>query len=209
MKESLSRRNRVLHVLVGILLFFLACGSGVLGDAVQQETMTTKMKPLGAATKGQQHPQRHPHVRIEYCTSWGMQRNYFTIKQFLESEFPSLRGHISGGNFPPPPFAVLLMKVLSFVHLFAIAAVLLGDKLWTFFPFIRSPPRWYLTAKEYPMQTFVALFFILPTFLQSFITTGAFEIMLDGEILFSKIQSGRFPNGPELIDIFTRAGFVR
>lgn len=138
-----------------------------------------------------------------------MQRNYFTIKQFLESEFPSLRGNISGGNFPPPPLAILMMKVLSFIHLLAIAALLLGDKLWTLFPFVRSPPGWYLTAKQYPMQTFVGLFFILPTFLQSFITTGAFEIMLDGKILFSKIQTGRFPNGPELIEIFERAGFVR
>ena len=41
--------------------------------------------------------------------------------------------------------------------------------------------------------------------LQSKITTGAFEIALDGEIIFSKIKSGRFPDGPELIDLFQRA----
>lgn len=73
-------------------------------------------------------------------------------------------------------------------------------------PFVKSPPTWYNTAKQYPMQTFIFLFFVLPTFVQSFITTGAFEIALDGAVVFSKIQTGRFPTGPELIEIFQKAG---
>jgi selT/selW/selH-like putative selenoprotein len=137
-----------------------------------------------------------------------MQRNYLTIKQFLESEFPSLQDNISGGNHPPPPFAVLMMKALSYIHLLAIALAFMGDKIWSYIPFVKSPPGWYVTAKQYPMQSFVLLFFIVPTFLQSFVTTGAFEIMLDGKILFSKIQTGRFPDGPELIEIFENAGLA-
>lgn len=135
-----------------------------------------------------------------------MQRNFLTIKNFLEAEFPSLQNHITGGNYPPPAFAIHAMNLLSYIHLLAIAFLFMGDKLWSFMPFVKSPPTWYNTAKQYPMQTFIFLFFVLPTFVQSFITTGAFEIALDGAVVFSKIQTGRFPTGPELIEIFQKAG---
>ena len=59
------------------------------------------------------------------------------------------------------------------------------------------------------MQTFVVLFFVIPTLIQSKVTTGAFEIALDGELLFSKIKLGRFPNGPELVELFQKAGFAK
>jgi len=137
-----------------------------------------------------------------------MQRNYLTIKQFLESEFPALQNNISGGNSPPPPFATLMMKALSYIHILAIASIFLGEKLWSYVPFVKTTPQWFLTAKQYPMQSFVILFFVLPTIVQSFVTTGAFEIMLDGRTVFSKIQTGKFPTGPELLDIFEKAGFA-
>lgn len=136
-----------------------------------------------------------------------MQRNFLTIKNFLEQEFPELRGKISGGNYPPPPYTVHLMQALSVIHVAVIALVFFGDSLWSFLPYFktRGPPELYKTAKQYPMQTFVILFFVLPSMLQSKITTGAFEIALDGDIIFSKLRSGRFPDGPELIDLFQRA----
>lgn len=138
-----------------------------------------------------------------------MQRNFLTVKNFLEAEFPELRGHIVGGNYPPPPFAIFLMQALSALHLIAVAFVFFGDSLWSFIPLVDRPPQWYRTAKEYPMQTFVILFFVIPTMVQSRITTGAFEITLEDKLLFSRIQTGRFPNGDELIELFQKAGFVR
>lgn len=165
------------------------------------------MKPIGVAGTANTASTHDQKVRIEYCTSWGMQRNYLTIKQFLESEFPALQNNISGGNAPPPPFATLMMKALSFIHILAIAFVFMGEKLFSFVPFVKTTPQWFITAKQYPMQSFVILFFVVPTFVQSFVTTGCFEIMLNGKVVFSKIQSGRFPDGPELIQIFETAGF--
>lgn len=132
-----------------------------------------------------------------------------TVKQFLETEFPELRGKISGGNHPPPEYATYLMKAISAMHMIAIAFIFLGDTAWNFVPFVSEPPQWYKTCRQYPIQTFIFLFFLVPTIVQSKLTTGAFEIMLDGEVLFSKISSGRFPNGPELIEIFTKAGLTK
>lgn len=128
------------------------------------------------------------------------------VKQFLETEFPELRGKISGGNHPPPDWAVYAMQAISLVHMIAIVIIFMGENVWNYIPFVKQPPEWYRTCKQYPLQTFIGLFFILPTVVQSKFTTGAFEIMLDGEVLFSKIATGKFPDGPGLIEMFQKAG---
>lgn len=38
-----------------------------------------------------------------------MKRNFVELQRFLEHRFPELRGHIYGGNYPPPPYAMLLV----------------------------------------------------------------------------------------------------
>jgi selT/selW/selH-like putative selenoprotein len=38
------------------------------------------------------------------------------------------------------------------------------------------------------------------------LTTGAFEIFVNGKLEFSRLQSGRFPSGDELIAIMERYG---
>jgi len=134
-----------------------------------------------------------------------MQRNYLTIKQFLESEFPELRGNIDGGNPPPPEYVQYLQQILSVLHLGAVAMIFMGDSVWSMIPMMSGPPKWYQTCKQYPLQTFMGLFFVLPTLIPSQVTTGAFEIALDGDVLFSKIAVGRFPTGPELVHLFQKA----
>lgn len=130
------------------------------------------------------------------------------VKEFLEKHFPELRGNISGGNYPPPEWTATAQKAISLLHILTIAAIAFGDSFWSIVPFFNGPPRWYQTCKEYPMQTFVGIFFIIPTFVQAFVTTGAFEISLNGEVLFSKIELGRFPNGQDLIGMFQTAGLI-
>jgi len=134
-----------------------------------------------------------------------MQRNFMIIKNFLEQEFPELQGHITGGNYPPPPYAVILMQLISIIHLMVLPLVFIGDALWSYLPYFssRGPPTIYKKAKEYPMQFFTVLFFVIPTLIQSKVTTGAFEIAVDGQVVFSKLQMGRFPEADDLIKIFS------
>jgi len=137
-----------------------------------------------------------------------MQRNYLQVKQFLEEEFPELRDNISGGNYPAPQWAVHLMKVVSAVQFAAIAGFFFGDSIWSILP-IRSPPTWYQYCKQNAVQVLIVLFLVIPTMIQSKVTSGAFEIALDENVLFSKLETGRFPNGEELISMFVNAGLSR
>jgi selT/selW/selH-like putative selenoprotein len=135
-----------------------------------------------------------------------MQRNFLQVKEFLEQHYPELRGNISGGHYPPPPTAVFMMQALQYVHVATIVFLFMGDKIWSYIPgFQNGPPNWYQTCKMYPMQTLLFIFFFLPTILQSSMTTGAFEIDIDGKTVFSRLESKRFPTGDELIELFDTA----
>ncbi|MCC6346512.1 MAG: Rdx family protein [Nitrospirales bacterium] len=52
-----------------------------------------------------------------------------------------------------------------------------------------------VTAKQVEME-----FGVKPTFVQSKVN-GALEVKVDGELVFSKTQSGRFPNQGEVVQI--------
>jgi len=188
-----QRRGKLLLLLAAAIALF----SGI-------SFADENVKPMGAAIPQQQQKiQGEQHsVRIEYCTSWGMQRNYLQIKKFLEEQYPELRGNISGGNWPPPPYVKYLQHFLSIIHLLTVAAVFLGERFWTLIPFVRSTPQWYHSLKEYPMQTFVFIFVIAPSFVSSAATSGAFEIYMDGEVIWSKLQTGQFPDGQQLLNLF-------
>mmetsp|Transcript_41868 Transcript_41868/g.61470 ORF Transcript_41868/g.61470 Transcript_41868/m.61470 type:complete len:141 (+) Transcript_41868:301-723(+) len=138
-----------------------------------------------------------------------MKRNFLTLKQFLEENYPESLGNIHGENFPPPPYTSLISNLLSMVQMFAMAAAFLGDGIWSFVPFVSGPPSWFKTAKENSVMTMMFIFLIVPTFVNSLIISGAFEIELDGVLVYSKIQTGKMPSGMDIIDAFTKAGLQR
>jgi len=163
-----------------------------------------------------------------------MQRNFLQVKQFLEEKFPQLRGNISGGNYPPPKSAIYLQQLIAYIQYTTLGLMIFGDGLFSYLPSFLlgpggTPPNWYLSIKsQYPMQALSFIFLILPTFINSMGTTGAFEIVLhyggDGGsagaggdsngvgfekalTLFSRLETGQFPNGSELIQGLQRFGF--
>mmetsp|Transcript_25258 Transcript_25258/g.30534 ORF Transcript_25258/g.30534 Transcript_25258/m.30534 type:complete len:144 (-) Transcript_25258:297-728(-) len=137
-----------------------------------------------------------------------MQRNFLQLKQFLETRFPELRGKILGENYPPPPHAILLSNIVSGAQMFSMVAMLVGDGIWSYVPFMNGPPSWYYGVKANPVPALIGMFIIIPTMASSLITTGAFEVELDGNIIFSKIKMGRFPSGTEIVASLTKAGLT-
>jgi selT/selW/selH-like putative selenoprotein len=139
-----------------------------------------------------------------------MARNYHEVRKFLEHNYPSLRGHIRGENYPPPPYASYLGMVVQFLQLFFLASMFLGDAIWTYVPFgTGQPPAWYHDLKANGMAVVVFVFLIVPTLVQNLTTTGAFEIVLDEDVvLYSKLQTGRMPNGNDIIEAMARVGMT-
>jgi len=90
------------------------------------------------------------------------------------------------------------------VQLAFLAIAFFGEGL---FRFLRmATPTWYFNARENPMLALALVFFIVPTLINSMMVSGAFEVELDGSLIYSKIQTGRMPTGQEILNALQAAG---
>lgn len=128
------------------------------------------------------------------------------MASFLEQTYPGLRGNIEGSNYPPPPMAELIGNVLSAVQLFALLWFVMGGEKVLRMLGYRVLPAWYQTIQNHSLQIGLALFLVLPQFLAKWLVTGAFEIYLDGDRVWSKLEKGDFPKMDELISALAAKG---
>lgn len=139
-----------------------------------------------------------------------MAGNFLKLRQFLEEKCPELQGRVTGEPYPIPPIATILLNILGILQLCSLGFFLLGDSFWSFIPFMSSyqnhPPLWYSILKTNGFVCFIFIFFLCPTILTKYATTGAFEVILDGKIIFSKLDTGRFPMAMEVTSVLSKAG---
>ena len=139
-----------------------------------------------------------------------MRANFMKLREIMMNEFPDQWSEINGANYPVPEWTVYAGQVMSMVQFFAMAVILVGDSLWTYIPgFSRGPPQLYFQMKENPALAFIIVFLVLPSYIQSYTNTGAFEVIVDGKVIFSKLEAGRMPNVPEILRALQAAGLKR
>lgn len=134
---------------------------------------------------------KHPDVKVLYCTSWGMQRYFFELKQYLEHKYPSYQGNIYGDLYPPPRHAVLIATLVGYIWFLGVVVLLGGNYICSLLG-IPEPPI-LKTIMENRMPLFIILFFA-NSMGNSMLSTGAFEVYLGDELIFSKLAERRFPN---------------
>lgn len=106
---------------------------------------------------------------------------------------------------PPPPIVELLSKLLSFVQLGGLVLVVAGSNAFRLLGF-STVPSWYGTIEKNGIQVAILVYLILPQVLARYIVSGAFEIELDGRLIFSKLETGRMPQYADLINPLLSAG---
>jgi hypothetical protein len=96
------------------------------------------------------------------------------------------------------------------VQLACLVVALLGEGVFRWIPGLGQTPTWYYNARENPMLWLALIFFIIPSVINSMAVSGAFEVELDGTIvIFSKLQTGRMPNGNDILTALQMAGLDR
>ncbi|KAL3935106.1 MAG: hypothetical protein SGBAC_009309 [Bacillariaceae sp.] len=130
------------------------------------------------------------------------------VRHWLYANFPELQGKVTGDNFPPPPMAELLLKFLNIFQMCGLLFVFLGDKIFSLFG-MSYVPSWYGWVSKNGMQIAIFLYLLLPNVLSKYLITGAFEIILDGETIFSKLQTGRLPQMDDLVAPLVNAGLTQ
>lgn len=139
-----------------------------------------------------------------------MKKNFLNVKNFLEGQFPELRGKITGENYPIPPVLILVNNIVNMLQMVGMAWMVFGGETIFRMMGFSTPPSIYYTIQEYGTQIAVALFLLVPQLIGTFATSGAFEIVLDGQkVLWSKLESGRFPNADELTRPLVKLGLAQ
>ena len=99
----------------------------------------------------------------------------------------------------------MIAYVCNLIWLVGIAILLGGSYICKFLN-IAEPPL-FTFFKQNPFQVFIGLF-VINSFGASQMSTGAFEITIDGKLVFSKLAYGQLPSGAELMSGMQALGYT-
>eukprot|EP00794_Sanderia_malayensis_P011145 gene11145-12317_t len=108
---------------------------------------------------------------------------------------------ISGGNFPPGTVRQTLANVIGLSKLLVLALIIFGHRVNIFEHLQITPPPIYVWAMQNKIYACLITFFVCNAIESNLLSTGAFEISLNGMPIWSKLQSGRIPQPEELFEI--------
>lgn len=135
-----------------------------------------------------------------------MRRNFEELRSFLHMHYPVLQeaDSIKGELYPPPQFAQTLATVGSFLQIGGVVVTLGGSLI---FDRLGVPQPFFVRVmRSNPMPTVIGLS-VVNFFCSSFTTTNAFEVSIDGDVVFSRLEhTGRFPSGPMLLKELEKRG---
>ena len=112
-------------------------------------------------------------------------------------------GFIEGSNYPPPLFAQYVAQLTSLLWISGIVILVAGDSVLSMIGAANHPL--HLWVKNNKMMTFGALF-MLNNIGANMLTTGAFEIYYNGDLVFSRLHERRFPVLEELAELLITRG---
>ncbi|TYZ58694.1 hypothetical protein PybrP1_001953 [[Pythium] brassicae (nom. inval.)] len=141
-------------------------------------------------------------VRILYCSTCGFQQNFAEVKQFLEERYPQLVDRVSGANYGVDPMRTLLARTLGYLQLVAMVLMVAGEYI---FRALGLDTALLQKALDNRIGCF-ALILLVGSVSQGLVSTGAFEVILNGELVFSKLAAGRWMTLEELSEIFDARG---
>lgn len=125
-----------------------------------------------------------------------MSRNFHQLREFLENRNSDLIGFVEGTTYPAPKEKQMLAQLMSFAFLGGIVLLIAGDSIFSALKI--EEPGFYQTMKTNKMTAFLLLF-LINNIGNSLLNTGAFEIYVDGDLVFSKLATGRFPTHDDLV----------
>lgn len=91
-----------------------------------------------------------------------------------------------------------LAQIVQFGMLGTLGITTLGPQVFGILKM--EPPTWHATLAENKMTTCMTAWFVGNTLAQNLIGTGAFEVYYDGQLVFSKLKTGRLPQIPSILD---------
>lgn len=140
-----------------------------------------------------------PGLHVRLCTACSYKGYYNQLATQLQQRYPESVFRASASTYPPSWPRRAAAGAATLAQGAALAVTLAGDRVLPALGAADPLPRWYEETVK-PRRTAFALgAWFFPNLLkQAAEATGAFEVLWDGELIFSKLQLGRFPLADEL-----------
>eukprot|EP00249_Psilotum_nudum_P036160 c6463_g1_i1 orf=315-995(-) len=143
-----------------------------------------------------------PKVDISFCTSCSYRKTAIQVQNMLINSFPGIEVMLS--NYPPPLAKQILIKLVPLIQFGGIGLAFWGEHIFPRLGYT-SPPSWYNTLRQNRFGTAATCWLVGNILQNSLQSTGAFEVSLNGDLLFSKLKDNRFPEEFELRDLVASA----
>nr|SVE77256.1 EOG090X0DP2 [Daphnia lumholtzi]SVE77868.1 EOG090X0DP2 [Daphnia lumholtzi]SVE78498.1 EOG090X0DP2 [Daphnia lumholtzi]SVE79127.1 EOG090X0DP2 [Daphnia lumholtzi] len=127
----------------------------------------------------------------------GYRKVFEQYAAILEQKYPSLA--IEGENHPPPFLNQKIAQFLGIVKMLLILLVVSGTNIFQHLG-VQTPSVWEWTQQN-KFYACLMTFFLCNAVEGQLISTGAFEITLNDVPLWSKLETGRIPQPPELFQM--------
>ncbi|VDN00867.1 unnamed protein product [Thelazia callipaeda] len=138
-----------------------------------------------------------PSIKFLFCVSCGYRQKFSEYSHYILQKYPSIE--VLGDNYSPVAWKSFLAEAVKLAKVLFIVLVMMGRDP---FPSIGQPtPRFFSWALNNKLSSCIMIFLLSNTLESSLISTGAFEIYLGDEQIWSKLESGRIPSPAELFQI--------
>nr|SVE73823.1 EOG090X0DP2 [Daphnia atkinsoni] len=134
---------------------------------------------------------------LRSSSPFGYRKVFEQYAAILEQKYPSLA--IEGENHPPPFINQKIAQFLGIVKILLILLVVSGTNVFMHLG-VNTPSVWEWTQQN-KFYACLMTFFLCNAIEGQLISTGAFEITLNDVPLWSKLETGRIPQPPELFQM--------
>ncbi|CAB3410332.1 unnamed protein product [Caenorhabditis bovis] len=138
-----------------------------------------------------------PPLNFLYCVSCGYKQAFEQFSQVVRDKYPNIQ--IEGSNYPPVLWKAYVAQAISILKLVVLGIIISGSNPFEALGY--GYPSILQHAHGNKLSTCMMVFMLSNLAEQSLISTGAFEIYLGTEQIWSKIDSGRVPSPQELIQL--------
>nr|CAD7196339.1 unnamed protein product [Timema douglasi] len=138
-----------------------------------------------------------PTLKFRYCYSCGYQKAFQEYYTILQQKYPEII--VEGENYNPSGLSMIIAKALGVIKVALIVCILSGINIlqYTGIP-LQSCWSWCVDNKLYSCMM---VFFLSNALEAQLVSTGAFEISFNDMPVWSKLETGRIPQPPELFQI--------
>jgi len=120
------------------------------------------------------------------------------LEQQFGHQYPDLV--ISGENYNPGSFRLEISQVIGMVKMIIIAMVVFNFNPWAYME-LGPTPSFVSWALENKIYACLMTFFLINAVETQLISSGAFEVTINGEKVWSKLESGGAPQPVTLVNL--------